>query len=195
MDILMDNQLEYVLDKVKEAEYMGNSSNHLEIFVQTVRMCGVSFEVWPKRNADGSSSGLYASTPLMGDEKKKVLAKLPDLFHRFMSEDDAVVVKGLWVKFQQMYEIITSQCPTNQQIVNYATIAPDFINTFISLADRFPGYEKKRVTPYMHIGVQHIPGWLLKYHSIKQFTGQGVEKKLCHTKNSFSKIQQTGLLL
>ena len=38
------------------------------------------------------------------------------------------------------------------------------------------GYERRRITPYMHIMVQHFPKFLELYGSIKIFTGQGVEK-------------------
>ena len=39
------------------------------------------------------------------------------------------------------------------------------------------GHEKRRVTPYMHMMVYHMHVWMLKYRSVKKFTGQAVEKK------------------
>lgn len=38
------------------------------------------------------------------------------------------------------------------------------------------GYEKSRITPYMHIMVAHIPRFFELYRSVKIFTGQGVER-------------------
>ena len=38
------------------------------------------------------------------------------------------------------------------------------------------GYEKARITPYMHILVYHVPKFLKDDNFLKTFTGQGVEK-------------------
>ena len=36
------------------------------------------------------------------------------------------------------------------------------------------GYEKARVTPYMHGMVYHVPGFMERHQGIKKFTGQGI---------------------
>jgi hypothetical protein len=38
------------------------------------------------------------------------------------------------------------------------------------------GYDSNSITPYIHVMVYHVPKMLKTYGSIKQFTGQGVEK-------------------
>ena len=38
------------------------------------------------------------------------------------------------------------------------------------------GYERRRITPYIHIMVQHLPRFLELHRSITMFTGQGVVK-------------------
>ena len=35
------------------------------------------------------------------------------------------------------------------------------------------GYQRKHVTPYMHIMVFHVPKMLRHFGNIKQFSGQG----------------------
>ena len=44
---------------------------------------------------------------------------------------------------------------------------------FQSLGGRSLGYEKARVTPYMHGMVYHVPRFMTKHEGIKKFTGQG----------------------
>lgn len=52
------------------------------------------------------------------------------------------------------------------------------------------GFEKARVTPYMHILLYHVPMFLKQDKSIKIFTGQGIEKindvvrSVYHTKSN-----------
>ena len=48
---------------------------HLQSLTSTFRSCGVSFNVWEKKNADGSGSGTYDFTSLMGSDKKLLLKK------------------------------------------------------------------------------------------------------------------------
>lgn len=38
------------------------------------------------------------------------------------------------------------------------------------------GYEKARITPYIHILLYHVPRFLKDDKSLKSFTGQGIEK-------------------
>ena len=38
------------------------------------------------------------------------------------------------------------------------------------------GYEKARITPYMHILLYHVPRFIKDDNSFKSFTGQGIEK-------------------
>ena len=54
--------------------------------------------------------------------------------------------------------------------------AKQWITDFTSLTGLREGYERKRVTPYMHITVGHIPWFFQMYKTVKIFTGQGVER-------------------
>ncbi|CAB4022409.1 Hypothetical predicted protein [Paramuricea clavata] len=65
-------------DKEEDIDYPRGSvcGFHLQKLIETVRSCGVSFDVWEKRDADGKSSGQHDRTSLMGSDKKHLLAEL-----------------------------------------------------------------------------------------------------------------------
>lgn len=67
--------------------------------------------------------------------------------------------------------------PSQQEINNYFLKAQEWITTFTSLGSLCQGYQKERVTPYMHIMAYHIPRLMMLHKGIKKFSGQGVEKK------------------
>ncbi|XP_028405265.1 uncharacterized protein LOC114527775 [Dendronephthya gigantea] len=54
------------------------TSKHLSDLVECIQSCGVSFNVWEKRNADGKGSGVHDFTSLMGSDKKRLMRDLPD---------------------------------------------------------------------------------------------------------------------
>ena len=51
--------------------------------------------------------------------------------------------------------------------------AKQWVRDFVELGDEIQGYQRIRVTPYMHCMVFHVPQMLRKYGNIKQFSGQG----------------------
>lgn len=51
--------------------------------------------------------------------------------------------------------------------------ASNWVTHFNSLGGKCFGYEKARVTPYMHSMVYHIPRFMKNHGSMKTFTGQG----------------------
>ena len=48
-----------------------------------------------------------------------------------------------------------------------------WVHDFVELGDLMQGYQRKHVTPYMHIMVYHVPKMLRVFGNIKQFSGQG----------------------
>ena len=54
--------------------------------------------------------------------------------------------------------------------------AVDWIKLFVSLSGKAMGYEKERITPYMHAMVYHVPKFMEVHKGIKKFTGQGNDK-------------------
>jgi hypothetical protein len=53
------------------------TTRHRDALLHAIRSCGVSFSIWEKTNADGSGSGTYDFTSLMGSDKRKLLQQLP----------------------------------------------------------------------------------------------------------------------
>lgn len=128
-----------------------------------------------KKNADGSMSGTYDWTSLMGSEKKTLLQKLPDKLSQCLKPDTAHVIVKLRKYFYSVYSFISDWNPDITPS-NFWLKAKDWVNLFTSLNGKREGYERSRVTPYMHIMVAHVPWFLSKYKNVKIFTGQGVEK-------------------
>jgi hypothetical protein len=55
-------------------------------------------------------------------------------------------------------------------------MAKDWVKLFLAMNGQRSSYERRRITPYTHIMVQHFPKFLELHRSVKMFTGQGVEK-------------------
>ena len=69
---------------------------HLESLTSTFRRCGVCFNVWEKKNADGSGSGTYDFTSLMGSDKKLLLKNLPEKLEGVVKSDVSETVINIW---------------------------------------------------------------------------------------------------
>ena len=72
------------------------TSMHLDSLLSAINSCGVSFKVWEKKNSDGSGSGRYECTSLMGDDKKQLLKKLLDKLNGVIKADTSATVIKLW---------------------------------------------------------------------------------------------------
>ena len=57
--------------------------------IEKIRSCGVSFKVYPR-------NGEYEFTSLVGNDKKKLLQKLPDKIPECQPKEYANSVKALW---------------------------------------------------------------------------------------------------
>ena len=84
-DVLMNNLIEDAIERDdKESVLMAKRreklerGKHLRKLAETINSCGVTFNVWEKKNADGKGSGTVDWTSLMDDEKRKLLKLLPD---------------------------------------------------------------------------------------------------------------------
>lgn len=149
---------------------------HVQKLQQTIRSCGVSFEVWEKRSEDGKGSSNYDFTSLLGDDKKKLLVELPGKLHECIHPETCQRVVDLWVSFHKLYGIITDKNSSNDMVTSYFNMARCWVKKIALLGDKLHCYKRSKVTPYMHCMVFHIPMFMEKYNSIKLFTGQGVEK-------------------
>lgn len=129
-----------------------------------------------QKNADGSESQIKEFTSLLGSQKKKLLQGLPSKLGEFLYLETCETVKQIWTDFEQLYNKISdfnlSQTAADAMFVQ----AKAWIDLFCSLKGLRSGYERPRVTPYMHVLVYHIPFFVEKHGCLKKFTSQGVEK-------------------
>ena len=44
---------------------------------------------------------------------------------------------------------------------------------FLTLSGKCEGFQRKNITPYIHILVYHIPPFIQRFGSVKNFSGQG----------------------
>ena len=89
MGLLINNMVLAAIENDKRNHMQGTDTCFKDNFVKIVRACGVSFDIWETRNADGRGSGDYTFTSLTGDNIKKILYRLPCL----LSEENAPKVK------------------------------------------------------------------------------------------------------
>ena len=82
MDVLINNLVRKTAQWDKKEHFNKRKANqnntHLNNLQTNIRSCGISFQIWEKTNADGKGSGMYDFTSLLGADKKKLLAELPD---------------------------------------------------------------------------------------------------------------------
>ena len=179
-DVMLDNIITEVVDWDKEDDFEKKAPEakgvHLKRLISSIKSCGVGFEVWERRNpADSKGTGKYEWTSLFGNDKKKVLTSLPEKLPGLVRPETRDKISHLWVTFRKIYREINDWSPDNS--IHYICCeVQDWINTFVSLRGHRVGYERKRVTPYMHILFAHVPHFLASFQSLKIFTGQGVEK-------------------
>ena len=74
-----------------------------------------------------------------------------------------------------LYTVITNWSP-DKNPTELWIMAKDWVKLFLTMNGKREGYERRRITPYMHIMVQYFQKFLELYGSKKIFTGQGVEK-------------------
>ena len=144
--------------------------------------------MWEKTNAGGKGSGSYDWTSLMGSDKKKLLHLLPSQLKSrdiLWPETKETVVK-LWRGFESLYHLINADPEENENLVlDVSEKSEEFIELFCSLGGTRVGYNKFRVTPYMHALSYHVPVFIKNHKTFKQFTGQGVEKNNDDAKRIF----------
>ena len=180
MDIMLDNIITEVITWDKQEDWekpsMEPKGVHLKKLVTAIRSCGVGFDVWEVRNpTDNKGTGKYEFTSLFGNDKKKILSSLPEKLPKVLLQDTCHKVSKVWVDFRGLYEEINAWSDNNS-VDTFANKTRDWLETFLSLRGKRTGYERKRITPYMHVLFAHVPFFLDTYKSLKIFTGQGVEK-------------------
>jgi hypothetical protein len=72
------------------------TDKHLQAVVRAITSCGVTFDVWEKLDANGSGSGRYDFTSLMGPAKKLLLKTLPDKLYEVSKPETSNTVVQIW---------------------------------------------------------------------------------------------------
>ena len=182
-DRLLSNLIEDATDyDAKEKNGILPKSNvlHLDELVKSIELCGVSFRIWETRDPSGKGTGKLEFTSLMGEEKKKLLRRLPSK----LAERDALhpnsknTVIEIWQKFEALYAVVNHEYSDLNAVLSAGvfTLANEWVKLFITLEGKRKGYETKRVTPYMHCLVYHVPRLIKEQLGIKKFSAQGMEK-------------------
>lgn len=171
----MDNKQRH-LSGVKSLKDENSCTSKL---VAAIRACGVYFNIYERLDSAGNSSGKLECTSLLGNERKKVMKLLPEklMLANCLHPDSGSTVIRLWKCFADFYfklcGLTSSEEMTNASLFNHAKL---FIDTFLSLEGVRKGYERSRVTPYMHVMLYHMPRLVQDNCGITQFSGQGMEK-------------------
>ncbi len=171
-----------VMDHDSHNDFLKTNQEPKGIFLDKLIKCindlGIPFSIWEKVNADGRGSGTYDWCTLVGSDKKKLLYKLPEQLENddiLFPETKSNVVK-LWKDFGHIYKLISMSTAETENLFQEVFVkSKEFVELFCSLGSARIGYNKTSVTPYMHALVYHVPMFLQKHGSLKQFTGQGVE--------------------
>ena len=180
MDVMLDNIITEVIDLDKSDDFEKSSKEprgiHLKKLVSEIRSCSVGFDVWEIRNpADNKGTGKYEFTSLFGNDKKKVLSLLPENLCKVLQPNTCTEISKVWAYFRSLYEEINSWS-SEKSVDTFWQKAQNWLETFLSLRGKRIGYERKRITPYMHVLFAHVPYFLHTHKSLRVFTGQGVEK-------------------
>ena len=191
-DRLTENIITEVMERDSKADFLKKRGEekgvHLKRLISIINNLGITFSVWEKTNADGKGSGTYDWTSLIGSDKKKLLSLLPSQLESrdiLFPETKETVVK-IWRDFESLYQMINSAPDENENnFLDVSEKSKELIELFCSLGGTRVGYNKARVTPYMHALSYHVPIFIKNYQSFKQFTGQGVEKNNDDAKRIF----------
>ena len=109
-----------------------------------------------------------------GDFLRNLKSKKPILIPKLRQK---FVNSGL-IFLKKNCNILTAWAPTAEQVNCVFSMANSWVLSFLALSKLLEEYDSKAITLYIHILVYHVPMLLCKhmYSSLKQFTGQGVEK-------------------
>jgi hypothetical protein len=181
-DRMTENLITEVMEKDSKEDFNKGQGEekgeNIRILIKTINELGITFSLWEKKNADGKASGTYNWSSLVGSDKKKLMKYLPEKLEALdilFPESKETVIK-IWKDFYSLYNLINIDSNADDFYLDIFRKAKDFISLFCSVGGVRIGYEKKRVTPYMHALVYHVPIFIKNYKKFRHFTGQGVEK-------------------
>ena len=111
--------------------------------MREIKSCGVGFDVWEIRNpADNKGTGKYDFTSLFGNDKKKVLALLPEKLSTVLHQNTCTEVTQVWVDFRSIYNEINTWSH-DKSADTFWNKTKNWLQTFVSLRGKRVGYERK----------------------------------------------------
>ncbi|XP_066923203.1 uncharacterized protein [Clytia hemisphaerica] len=165
-DRLEDGLFHSILDM---DEKNGNTEIQSKL-VSAMKGIGITLKFWMNKK------NKVEWTSLMGNDKKRMLAKLPDHFDEFLPKNQVAPTRQLWKAFEELYMIMNRPELTPAEIDDFELKAIAWVYKLKKMNGC--GYDwSYPVTPYIHIMVKHVPDVLRKYKTLRIFSGQGVEKK------------------
>ena len=98
MDVLIRNLILYADgEDHRQKEHHGAESHNVRKLEQTIRSCGVCFQIWQNKEPTGKPiPGSYDWTALSGKHKLLVLKKLPAKMDTLLKDDLCAKVAKLW---------------------------------------------------------------------------------------------------
>ena len=170
-DRILLNVIDEVLEKDAIEDFNRQRGQTKRVFLTNlvigINDCGISFNVWFKKNADGSDSKILQYTSLVGAQKKKLLNQLPCKLHGYLYPE---TVCKIWTSFEEYYNFVSDFSLTAHVAGDVFEKGKEWIELFCTLRNVRPGYGKQWVTPYMHVMVYHVPFFIQKYGCFKKFT-------------------------
>ena len=98
MDVLIRNLILYAdSEDHRQKEHHGTERHSVRKLEQTIRSCGVCFQIWQNKEPTGKPiPGSYDWTALSGKHKLLVLKKLPAKMDTLLKDDLSAHVAKLW---------------------------------------------------------------------------------------------------
>lgn len=177
-DRMTENLITEVMEKDSKEDFNKGQGEekgeNIRILIKTINELGITFSLWEKKNADGKASGTYNWSSLVGSDKKKLMKYLPEKLEALdilFPESKETVIK-IWKDFYSLYNLINIDSNADDFYLDIFRKAKDFISLFCSVGGVRIGYEKKRVTPYMHALVYHVPIFIKNHKKFRHFTSR-----------------------
>ena len=154
------------IDKCKLHTFDRSAATHVAKYEQFLKeKCKISFHMYVDKD-----SKVLKWRDLTGPEKHKLLKHI-DITNLFPRLPQAPTVQAIWIEFREIYFILQSSTPLNKDSVDsFKDRVKKWMSLFLTV------YQTKRVTPYMHLLVSHVPQFLEMYGTLAPFSQQGLEK-------------------
>jgi len=97
IDVLFRNLILYADSRDHTSRERGETCRHVQQLQQAIQSCGVSFQIWQKKEPSGKPlPGSYDWTALSGKHKLQVLQKLPEKMATFLPDATCTKIANLW---------------------------------------------------------------------------------------------------